>query len=724
MNIDFQEKAKIATKIIYFLSFTSSFYLPNRYLHNLFNLENSSIKDDKNSFIPQDHFIHSVYLYLLGIYVFFYHDGINIAIKEFFKNSRLNSDNNTYLNRKVKSDKIIISDFIMSWRLFSFGHDIGYPWENDGGRDFEKFRKPFFDIKKSIEKELSLRIISKLFTLDKILENNQEIKFEKAVSKRIIGKWYQQNMSKLDIETLDASKIDDFKDYIRLPKIDGPMYARTIASAFKDGDLIAVLESKISEFPVLIIFQDENGFKIISRYNDTSRYGQKEYLCRLAFSFGTHDNSNLYWRYYAINPKNCVENFIKSSIGKSCSIKYSKFKSGLTGIKLGKTSLITNNSEFSKFSFEVYNYFISSFYSDVKFSDQDDVDDHSTGDMANKLLNKLLKQNNPAFINDICEILKGKLLDNSKNIKFSDINISDINESTKVYFSKWNTINELSTDIARDFFPKIRTIISKFTTEVNLFQEIRAIINNNIEQNILFDKEKNAVDADAVESCEVAKKLLGRLVSFNCPYVKNDAGENTLQKIISYKPQYIKNDCDKFIDHGVASSVTIIAIQNIINKIIDNVKSDQSNFISKLLCLGLNISPKCNQKFSEHAICAINRESILAIMMHNLFPENFKKSEDKKYRIKLQDTPLTFLGCLCDTLQPWDRMKSLNLGEIDYVYKTTISNFNLNVRNNYIYISERGNSISFKDRIAKLKNDLDQFLFDASDLIKLDIKEW
>lgn len=73
---------------------------------------------DTDDYIPRDHFIHLINIYLLGIYIFFYNNEIY---------DRILKD-----NQFERAEELVffphlneIKDFISEWRYFSLYHDIG-----------------------------------------------------------------------------------------------------------------------------------------------------------------------------------------------------------------------------------------------------------------------------------------------------------------------------------------------------------------------------------------------------------------------------------------------------------------------------------------------------------------------------------------------------------------------------------------------------------------------
>src|SRR5689334_17367406 len=71
---DSQKRIEKAKAILLRLSFESELLLPSQFTTALLRAEeNVAPSVATKGYVPQDHFVHLVHLYMLGIYIFFYH---------------------------------------------------------------------------------------------------------------------------------------------------------------------------------------------------------------------------------------------------------------------------------------------------------------------------------------------------------------------------------------------------------------------------------------------------------------------------------------------------------------------------------------------------------------------------------------------------------------------------------------------------------------------------
>lgn len=119
---DMNEKVELAKKILQRLCFESNYPPPYYLLTNLINFEKDNINKSKTkNYIPQDHMVHTLNTYILGIFLFFYHRILNRDLTNSFMHKRNELESDLVLNAT--------KDFISSWKYFCLFHDLAYPIE-------------------------------------------------------------------------------------------------------------------------------------------------------------------------------------------------------------------------------------------------------------------------------------------------------------------------------------------------------------------------------------------------------------------------------------------------------------------------------------------------------------------------------------------------------------------------------------------------------------------
>src|SRR5204863_3476402 len=107
-------------------AFESELLLPSSLANALIRAEEQVAPEVSTAtYQPQDHFVHLVHLYLLGIYLFTYHKKLHRCVTRFFEGLR----HTTNAKLHTQSDEAAFLDFLFAWRAFVLLHDLGYVWE-------------------------------------------------------------------------------------------------------------------------------------------------------------------------------------------------------------------------------------------------------------------------------------------------------------------------------------------------------------------------------------------------------------------------------------------------------------------------------------------------------------------------------------------------------------------------------------------------------------------
>ena len=112
-STDTSVKIQCAKKIFYYFNMYNEILVPDFFIDELISIQQHNLKKN-NGYIPQDHLIHSINLYILGVYVFFNIEVFHRKLLEEYHESN-------YVNK--------IKLFLREWRMFSLYHDIGYVLE-------------------------------------------------------------------------------------------------------------------------------------------------------------------------------------------------------------------------------------------------------------------------------------------------------------------------------------------------------------------------------------------------------------------------------------------------------------------------------------------------------------------------------------------------------------------------------------------------------------------
>lgn len=194
---DVSLKTMCAKKIFMNISFVSDCYMPSFIYLNILNDQYYELKKCQGGYVQQDHFVHSVNLYILGIYLAF---------------------NSKTLNRKLigetGSSYNSVRQFVAKWQLFSFFHDIGYCFEKSQGvnNSFEEYSEL---LDKVIEIFCS-RNISRVYAIKASFEKQKCIFDGRCIDG--IGPWFNETGGKVARISIEK-RIKSFANSICLKAI-------------------------------------------------------------------------------------------------------------------------------------------------------------------------------------------------------------------------------------------------------------------------------------------------------------------------------------------------------------------------------------------------------------------------------------------------------------------------------------------------------------------------
>jgi len=255
---DSQERINLAREIITRLCFERKVSPPTHLLENLLSFEDKQRNSHftEGDFIPRDHFVHLVNLYLLGIYIFSYHRTLHTKCT-----SHLNNIKRSVLRKKevphvAKEHEYNSYElFGTMWSYFVLYHDLGYPWERilPEERNSEKpYLKPFTKIYKSLLKDFAFRIISRLIVLKSMFEENINTTFKDMYE----GKYDFLENSILKENVVSIKVIEDA---VFVPSLDGFSNLKTAFSFYDYGKIFAVLEDSSTGNPIIMIRRNSMG---------------------------------------------------------------------------------------------------------------------------------------------------------------------------------------------------------------------------------------------------------------------------------------------------------------------------------------------------------------------------------------------------------------------------------------------------------------------------------
>jgi hypothetical protein len=741
------EQVSLAKEIIERMCFDSNYPPPYKLLINLKDVEESSTnKAVAGSYIPQDHFVHMLNLYLLGIYVYFYHPTLNGYLISYFGNTRKKE---RIKNRNLTSTK----DFLSCWKYFCLYHELSYPIEiiykkNTsplGSKQF-KWVDVFNLIPDMLYREFLAEIVAKLYVTERLINDHHNKNASELFENfdysfiHISGEPFTEKSS------LHSEKIKErYQNFIGVDKLFVFDHFKIMLNFIpKDESLLTVLLDVATGNPIGFMeckaSESDRGTFMLSQSGEMSENQLKSML--------TDDDQQFVGRYrvmYFIEEKNFKA--IKGGMFESSGIDTTKFQNAEKIIGKAEEkfrdeyayisfSRIKNSQGFGKYLFQIYKAVLDKF--DEIFCLSEKVHRYTPSQRSEKVCsfipqeywlaadvspkNKeriygeyMKKEFASTLVGAIAELLKKNVEENIieeiSNIDNKDKIADILFEELKKFFKNKNILNPIlekaSIDTSDYMVDFLQSEIAGANALADAFIDIRKklglkygwgeyVKNAEIETESFFkflNKEQNI--------CDVIEWIDDEL---------SDRHRLDLCELITeYENPNIR------YDHGLYSCLYYLFCNTVFLDIINNASSAAAPELKFLIwdADGRSNKAKLTEKYNF-----IMKQTAYSILCHNIYSEHFEKSYDRKWTIKKKDS-FAYFCCLMDSLQIWDRQKYLKHSRRSWAPQFCYSSYNIYIKDDQLIIKFLSKIRDF-EKLKKEKIDtLDTFLENCTDYITM-----
>lgn len=653
--------------------------------NGLIDAESNYPTSEEGEFISQDHVVHSVNVYLLGVYLFFNHQLLHDRVFDYFKKDLCEF-----------SDRIepqVILQFIDAWKIFALCHDIGYPFEKLTDRHgnvrpqaikmFEFYRE--FGIE--VELDTIIRSIASLMFVTVICDRSKR-------SLRSLLEKCKVNWSGLH---WTGTQAEDFirinfpyniwDDYYRLYCINSEEDLRCLYPFISKDKIITVIRNKNETIA---------GFRIDTSEGITTL---AKSACDLPENLDGSSEQNYIYEYYCRAPYTTLRD--------SCfRYQISRYFSDENWLNIAtffaepEISILTNNKVDCR-------NVIHSIYSKLR----KDIVKQGNGDPISLTIRG--SNQSPKMVDIILDQLKV---------------LSDgIKENDEEYHISYERICEaidhkLKTD---EFYEKT---VRKIVQTINPVLTRNSIVLEFISK--AFEASRRAA---AIGTVPQLFSVLKNEDNYHCkcePMVfegrQSSAFEKTYTELIEGFEQYLTDlgiiPADEKIafftdysngitcyDHGIMGT-HILLFSAAMQSHLENI-------------WGYNVW--CESHLAQSTV-PNPRNSILeglgAILVHNIYTNVYAKNKGISYKLTMDEHPLAYFGALCDALQIWDRHYSIDQS------RCILKNFNPS--RSHLSIEIHGKKIvitceteNYKKSGENQRNVLDEYLKSSASLLKVNLIE-
>lgn len=691
---------ELAKKIFSRLEFTLNCPIPNEYSMNLLSIENSTYDIASPHYIAQDHYIHSIYLYITGIYLFFNHSIIHEQIISQFDDCITNSTNPF---SSPKDRKILA--MINSWKYFSLYHDLGYALEkpltkNKKINQRSDLNTSFFEnynlIDKHISYELSIKLLSHYLLLCIVLQ--QSYKKLQDIEKSIpIHKWKRVGNEK---EILEKSAVvqlmDEYSEYTCL-------YNITNYRSFN-----ALLPGYDIDKAVIVVYKSNGEICAIKTSNYTFYHLDSflgDILDQDKINFiGSYENADTsyYCQYYLRNLQEISEFSLQKTQIWNRKAELDSVLEEIINSNPNLSSFFTKDSNINQLHYEIYTYIRKNISESEVYDSSDD-----------KCLNIVHSNNIKKAIKNTVDLKMSAYIDalfKDKLLTDNEI-ISEINELKKRIdsISEEEIKEKLKTSHERN----MSTINTLWRCTKRLALEYRKMFS------IIDIKMIKVIPSDGIiEFFPLSMRQVYRSRKRGINYYKDIIKKN--MRFINAEMQELgfitsQQSEDVFLsyqnpnicyDHGIVSA-TLLGNTLIMYSIISNSPSLDSLII--------------NRNIFNNEIDLVFKTSLFSMLVHNIYGHYYTNSTGNIYLQKLNKNAFSYLGALSDCFQFWNRSRQYNPAEYESPDTYYSGDTDLNIINNIIVLSFKSRNI--QSEIQNRKENLSKYLHDANKIIQLKVEE-
>lgn len=675
------KKIDAAKKIVYRLVFQSNFAPSLELLDYLAEFESTIRYDRSISHPSRDHYIHICYLYLLGIYLFFYSPNLNEKLHISMSLIR----HSEYLNEEDN----FVKSFLGAWKYFVLFHDLAYPieylWDDTETYNLleQKAKAKAEDLYKvssiwnGISDILSLKTLARIIAISNTINNL-------SLGTQNLFLYLERNQRQFvnlggNIDFIKYIEEKKKKDITYLPNIISGDDIKIFLSVFACEDFFVVLKKQSA---VKCIIDSQKCFASEDCRKNKSILKIKEDR-QLLFQDGLSEICpDFRIEYYGIDLKDKYKAFIADN-----ELQEGMLQSPKLNIKT------TNNMQ--EMSFEIFLECYERYRKNDNEISSKDIELNCNEILLNKLKN--ISVNIGEDEKQYHEYAEEYLKTYMQKIE-SFLPTLDLNELSKQAVDKTADEYKRNTNISF-LFEKIR---KKLVGEVDVSDEVEDVwkLYDVGEFHQIYDKLEDSTKKYIEKSLQKSTGLNWRISE-----ILND-----------YYLDYTK------YDHGITAALLFMlhftCYQNFIEKC----------GVNKLLCISFNIPnviSECNKNdlIIQKYIKDYEKSSgqvMYAILVHNLYPDNFRNIKEMKTR--LNNNPFAFFCMLCDALQNWGRPFNINPIKESYPFFIDANKYNIKL-GKYITIKfEEGDPEVVREYLEPYSEILDQYLEGASKEIRVMFK--
>lgn len=672
-----QKRLESAMRILDRLNFCSNFPIVEDVYANLVRSETEKLSGKDDSHVGQDHFVHTVNLYILGIYLFFNHPVFHGRLIDYFFDKRQReSELETRKQLAVKS-------FLSAWKYYVCSHDIGYPLEslvdqNGQIQDarFRPFMQQYAHLHEYQAYGMTLKMMAKLIFCLYLFQNARQTlrKINCGSNESLDGQWLDRAESPETRYSLSSViELSGCGDYVRLEFVQSYEGIKMLMPLIDFSNVVILIRDVDGEPIVLNYFKEGSGKRT---WISAERQPFSDVQLRNIRLFGSDEfPANGYsCTYFVKDPMaRLKEQLEKIDVGDYCESWSELAESYFTCRHKLFVDLSNDEEENEGVVYKIYRDILRRFpHSKLKAGFLDLWEEEKKSAISPKLRGQIL-----GIITSVIQNLDFQDVPKSSWRSHIEENISmTLEENWEVLCGEGTVEDRISMEIQ-----SLNTMLNILYKKVEeYFKQLPELISMRKEAG---DEEPSIIECDLL-GLNMSNSKGGRTEAALCGGLLEQVEkklhvehflrqEQNLEDFLCYRRDH---SC---FDHGIISATLLLS--TIVNycSVSERLVEEDSVFL-----LAWDIEPKSLTRKLEEKSTLLLVDAIYTILVHNLYPSVYRARVGNELLHGLGKNPFSYFGLLCDSLQLWDRVQQIKPAERLLDYPLEGSHFDLRMRDNQI----------------------------------------
>ena len=653
---------------------------------NLLSFETRVLTSENGTYIPQNHTVHSVHLYMLGIYFYFNFSVFHDALFKYFRNISKPVSEQHYGN--YTKDQQAFLSFLDAWKCFALLHDVAYPYEalidkmGNIKEENKRFLDPYQNTNAYMQYSYSMKFFAQMLLANLIIRDSTK-KLEDYVCTDMSKFVYCKDKKK---DKKRECTLDNLNNLCKLEYIYNYTDFEMFTSWIKVENKVIVLRDQKGIENIIIVWSQPDCHDI---FVNSEHIGKKISAKKIEkILHNSEPEENLFAEFYV---QGNLERLYEKKLS-HLNLRARKRELDELCASVRKDISIELASLPKYWNLQDVVFLIVQYLG--KWCAVDKILEEGSFNLSP---NEFLAENVDLFKLAIKHNVKKTMLDTIEQ-GGTFFHRSDMEEALKKICCL--NMDDLREKIEQEYYSR-----KQETKHLGLYcVEVFRIIFNDLWSQQIEKEKKNYVTDMKMDDLIIfrkespIKKCLEDLLEKENFSEREDS--EPFERFFKYKTEHYR------FDHGIMAGRLISEALYYVSECINTWKDKNINIL---------------REYENMSLGGIT-EAVYSIFVHNIYVQEYQKTCGILPDHDLLVNPFVYFGMFCDNLQVWDRDKSINQGDMEWRGNTLYGeDISINIKENSIEIKCRAGDI--RASFFKLKEGMREYLNSADKLIELKLFE-